>query len=77
VTLSVQRYIATIVDEAEALTDAASRDLTAQVPSCPDWSAADLVYHIGDVYWSWRAVVEQRRTESSPPRPRGAGRETV
>jgi uncharacterized protein (TIGR03083 family) len=74
VTLSVQRYLSTIVDEADTLTAAAARDLAARVPSCPDWSAADLVYHIGDVHWSWRAVVEGRRDQSATgefaPRPR-------
>lgn len=26
-------------------------DLTARVPSCPDWSLQDLVQHLGEVYW--------------------------
>lgn len=71
--LSDSRYLSAIVDEFDALATAAAIDLTVQVPSCPDWTAADLVYHVGDVYWSWRAVVEGRRSESStgefPPRP--------
>jgi uncharacterized protein (TIGR03083 family) len=65
VTLPVARYVEAILEEFGALATAAGRDLTVQVPSCPDWSAADLVYHVGDVYWSWRAVVEGRRTESA------------
>ncbi len=72
-TLAVARYISAITEEFEALAGAAGRDLAVQVPSCPDWTTADLVYHVGDVYWSWRAVVEGRRTESSTgefaPRP--------
>lgn len=76
-TLPVTRYIAAILEEFDALAQAAARDLSVHVPSCPDWTAADLVYHVGDVYWSWRAVVEGRRTESSTgefaPRPPDAG----
>lgn len=72
-TLPVTRYVSAIVEEFDALAQAAGRDLTVRVPTCPEWSTADLVYHVADVYWSWRAVVEQRRTESSTgefaPRP--------
>lgn len=72
-TLPVTRYIEAILQEFDALATAAALDLAVRVPSCPDWSAADLVYHVGDVYWSWRAVIEGRRTESSTgefaPRP--------
>ena len=41
-------------------------DLDASVPSCPDWSARDLVRHLGGVH-SWaRTIVEHRLP--SPPR---------
>ena len=75
-TLPVASYVSAILEEFDALAQAAALDLTVQVPSCPDWTTADLVYHVGDVYWSWRAVVEGRRTESSTgefaPRPADA-----
>ncbi len=29
---------------------AATADLTATVPSCPDWTMADLLRHVGAVY---------------------------
>ena len=32
------------------LREVASRDLTAQVPSCPGWDVAELVRHTGAVY---------------------------
>ncbi|MFY9588521.1 MAG: maleylpyruvate isomerase family mycothiol-dependent enzyme [Actinomycetota bacterium] len=75
-TLPVARYVSAILEEFDALAQAAALDLTVRVPSCPDWTTADLVYHVGDVYWSWRATVEGRRTESSTgefaPRPADA-----
>jgi uncharacterized protein (TIGR03083 family) len=76
VTLPVARYVSAILEEFDALAQAAALDLTAQVPSCPDWTTSDLVYHVGDVYWTWRAVVEGRRAEGSTgefaPRPTDA-----
>jgi uncharacterized protein (TIGR03083 family) len=39
-------------------------DPSARVPSCPEWDAADLVWHLGEVQWFWATIVEERR--SSP-----------
>ena len=36
-------------------------DLDARVPSCPDWNAADLLWHLGaevQDFWAW--VLEHR-----------------
>jgi uncharacterized protein (TIGR03083 family) len=30
------------------------------VPSCPDWTAADLLWHLGQVQWFWGTVVRER-----------------
>ena len=30
----------------------------AVVPSCPDWSVADLIYHLGEVQSFWRTLLE-------------------
>jgi uncharacterized protein (TIGR03083 family) len=35
----------------------AQAGLTAQVPACPDWSAADLAYHLGEVQDFWSQIV--------------------
>lgn len=32
----------------------------ARVPSCPDWDADDLLWHLGHVQWFWGQVVRQR-----------------
>lgn len=55
----------------------------APVPSCPDWNADDLLWHLGKVQWFWGAVVRERVTGDQaealkPPRPgdrspRGSG----
>jgi uncharacterized protein (TIGR03083 family) len=43
------------------------------VPSCPDWTAQDLLWHLTEVQWFWATIVEQRRTDPDgldrPDRP--------
>ncbi|MEV0588965.1 maleylpyruvate isomerase family mycothiol-dependent enzyme [Nonomuraea sp. NPDC050310] len=48
--------------EAEAFTAAARRALpdAPQVPSCPDWSVADLVLHLAGVHRTVARLIEQR-----------------
>src|SRR3954470_14115234 len=36
----------------------------AQVPSCPDWTASDLLWHLAEVQWFWGEIV--RSGASSP-----------
>lgn len=50
-------YLRAIADESAALLDAAQRaGLDAPVPSCPGWTVADLLGHIGGVqYWAAEA----------------------
>jgi uncharacterized protein (TIGR03083 family) len=36
-------------------------DPAARVPSCPEWSAADLLWHLGEVQWFWGTIVADRR----------------
>ena len=38
----------------------AGTDPAASVPSCPDWSAADLVAHLTEVQTFWGTVVAER-----------------
>lgn len=35
----------------------------ARVPSCPEWSAADLTWHIGEVQSFWATIVDQRLSD--------------
>lgn len=59
-------YLIAIRHEGEALSRAAA-DLGARVPSCPDWSVADLVAHTGGVH---RWVAEMVRTHADARLPR-------
>ena len=68
--------LAAIRDESDrfyVLADGA--DPTAPVPSCPDWTIADLVWHFGEVHWFWTSDIELRATDpdqieaAKPDRP--------
>ena len=37
-----------------------SSDLSRPVPTCPEWTAADLLWHLGEVQWFWGSVVRER-----------------
>ena len=46
----------------------------AQVPTCPDWNADDLLWHLSEVQWFWGTIVRQNVTRTDaeklkPPRP--------
>ena len=35
-------------------------DLARRVPSCPEWTGADLLWHLGEVQWFWGSIVSGR-----------------
>ena len=41
-------------------------DLEIPIPSCPDWTAGDLVFHLGSVHRFWAAAVSERNPEARP-----------
>ena len=48
----------------------------ARVPACPDWDAADLLWHLGEVQWFWAGVIGGRpaaptEDDERPERPDG------
>lgn len=45
------------VESARFLAVMSNVDPSASVPSCPDWNAADLVWHLGEVQSFWESVV--------------------
>ena len=56
-------FLATLHDESTALLVAARQaDPQAAVPGCPDWTTADLVWHIGEVHDFWGWIVRERST---------------
>jgi uncharacterized protein (TIGR03083 family) len=36
----------------------------AAVPTCPDWNADDLLWHLADVQWYWGTIVREKITET-------------
>jgi uncharacterized protein (TIGR03083 family) len=49
--MEIDRYIAELQDVGERLaTAAATADLEARVPTCPDWTVRDLLRHVGGVH---------------------------
>jgi uncharacterized protein (TIGR03083 family) len=65
--LSFDEQLRHIADRSAALRiAAAAAGQDARVPSCPDWSVADLVAHLGEVHLFWTAVVSAGPA-SGPP----------
>lgn len=58
---------------------AGDADPTGPVPGCPEWTIADLVWHLGEVHWFWGTDVELRASAPSemeamkPERPADYG----
>lgn len=51
-------FIAALRRDGNAFADAcAAAGIDAAVPSCPDWTVADLVWHLAEVHHFWRTVV--------------------
>jgi uncharacterized protein (TIGR03083 family) len=57
---AVRREATTFYDRA-----AASPDRTVPVPSCPEWSVDDLIWHLAEVHWFWATVAEQHISDAS------------
>jgi len=51
-------------DSARFRTVLAACDPEARVPGCPDWTAADLLWHLARVQWFWATII---RTRPSAP----------
>jgi uncharacterized protein (TIGR03083 family) len=63
-------YLSTFHTNTDGLVAAARLGLAPPVPSCPGWTVADLVAHIGGVDWYWWNHVSSRAQEQSgfPPK---------
>lgn len=67
-------YLGHVWEHGLGLAAAAERaGATARVPSCPDWSVDDLVWHITEVQHFWNWIVSERAVDPSgydePKRP--------
>ncbi len=71
--LSPESYLSHLRSESARFREVlAGCDPEARVPSCPDWSAADLLWHLATVQRWWAEVVgarPERPQEVEPPRP--------
>lgn len=63
-------YLSRFQTDTQRLVVAARLGLEPPVPSCPGWTVADLVAHIGGVDWYWWNHVSSRAQEQSgfPPK---------
>lgn len=63
--METQQYLDAIRDESARLIDAAeAAGLDTVVPSCPDWTVADLLGHVGRVQ-RWQADIVARRVQEA------------
>ena len=71
--LSPETYLAHVRSESSRFREVlADCDPEARVPACPDWNAADLLWHLATVQRWWAEVLAARPSrpeEIDPPRP--------
>src|SRR6059058_6149952 len=54
-------YLASLHAESTRFVDALrAADPSARVPSCPDWDADELLWHLNGVQWFWGSIVADR-----------------
>jgi len=70
------RFLECLASDYVALREAAAvADLAAPVPSCPDWSVTDLIWHVGEVYLHKVTLMRTgEEPEEWPPPSLAAGR---
>src|SRR4051812_41860982 len=64
-TLTTEECLAAITEHSAGFAAACRDNLSAHVEHCPDWSVADLVWHLSEVHWFWATIAEERLAE--PP----------
>ncbi|MCX6396112.1 MAG: maleylpyruvate isomerase N-terminal domain-containing protein [Propionibacteriales bacterium] len=58
--LPVEDYLAAIRSHTQGLAAAAEGNLSERIEHCPDWSVADLVWHLTCVHWFWNEIARDR-----------------
>jgi uncharacterized protein (TIGR03083 family) len=62
--LPSREYLGFIGSESARFIDLlADADPAARVPACPDWDAADLLWHLTEVQWFWGSIVGRAITD--------------
>jgi uncharacterized protein (TIGR03083 family) len=68
-------YVAALRREGHRIAAAAEGTLDWVVPSCPEWTVADLVWHLGNVHAFWRQIangtISGPEAYAEPERPTG------
>lgn len=68
-------FLTTIRDESARFRAALADCPDRTVPTCPDWSTDDLLWHLAEVQWFWGTIVSQNVAEPDgiehPQRPEG------
>jgi uncharacterized protein (TIGR03083 family) len=60
-------YLRHLRDESQRFRDVlATCDPGARVPGCPEWNAADLLWHLAGVQWFWGTVIRTRPLGPDP-----------
>jgi len=72
-TLSTEACAAAIRTHSAGFADATRDNLDARVEHCPDWSVADLVWHLTEVHWFWRTIADEQ-LDAPPAESRRPGR---
>jgi uncharacterized protein (TIGR03083 family) len=67
ITMDATHYMTALRRDGGRLADAAT-DLARPVPTCPEWTVADLVWHTGRVHSFWREIASGR-TPNDVKRP--------
>lgn len=69
-------YLSHLERESRRFADAlAAADPAAPVPTCPEWSGADLLWHLTETQWFWSTIAAERldgpakAQQSKPERP--------
>jgi len=62
--MKTSELIAALDQDSAAFGNACEKaGLTTAVPSCPDWTVADLLWHLTEVHDFWRTVVAEKLTD--------------
>jgi uncharacterized protein (TIGR03083 family) len=59
-TLSTFDCLAALTTHSAGFAEVTRGNLDARVEHCPDWSVADLVWHLTEVHWFWATIAEER-----------------
>jgi uncharacterized protein (TIGR03083 family) len=75
--LTRDRYLDHLARDSDRFADLlAEADPARPVPSCPDWTAVDLFWHLTEVQWFWGTIVRERLADPAAAEERKPARPT-